>query len=80
MIKREHYEEIRDQCASLTKDEVDLVLLGQIMASIHLGNVVGPSSKHSPSPRERSRVDFYHHGRKLCQSTFLMLHGVGKVL
>ncbi len=70
---------MRDQCSTLTKDELDLVLLGQIMASIHVSNVVGPTHKHAPTPRKRSRAQFYHHGRPICKVTFLMLHGIGIV-
>ena len=76
-----HFRDIQDQCNSLTKDELDLVLLGQIMANISCLDVVGPRSKHAPSPRQRSRIlVFYHHGAKICRDTFLMLHGVGNDL
>ncbi len=75
----EHYRDVRDQCSTLTREELDLVLLGQIMANIHVCDVVGPQSKHAPSPRQRARLDFRHHGRKICKITHLVLHGVGKV-
>ena len=77
-ITQEHYLDTMERCAELTHDELDLVLLGQLMANIHLSEVVGPQSNHAASPRQVARVDFYHHGRKFCRSTFLMLHGIGK--
>ena len=76
----EHYEDVMGQCAELSKDELDLVLLAQIMAHIQTTNVVGPPSKHSPKVRQRPRLTFSHHGRNVCKATFLMLHGVGKIL
>ena len=43
--------------------------------------VVGLSHKHSPALRRRLRVKaFYHQGSKICRSTFLILHGIGKTL
>ena len=74
----EHYQDIRDQCAELSKDELDLVLLGQIMANINIATVVGPQSKHTPTGRKRPRLSYSHQGRSICKVTFLILHGVGK--
>ena len=77
-ITREHYLDTMERCAELTHDQLDLVLLGQLMANIHLSEVVGPQSNHAASPTQLARVDFHHHGRKFCRSMFLMLHGIGK--
>jgi hypothetical protein len=79
LFDAEYYQAKRDHCLSLTKQELDLVVLGQIMANIHTSSVVGPRYKNAPSPRQRSRVDFYHHGQRICKVTFLILHGIGKV-
>ena len=76
----EHYQTLRDACSEMIRDELDLVVLGQIMSFVHNTGVVGPQSKHAPSPRQRHRVEFAHHGRTICKATFLMLHGIGKKL
>ena len=76
----DHYRDNIDQCSSLTKDELDLVLLGQIMANISSSSIVGPRSRHAPTPRKTAWLKFHHHGQTVCRTTFLMLHGVGKVL
>ncbi len=75
---RRHFEDIRDQCAVLTRHELDLVILGQIMGNIFNEDAVGIRSRHALTPRQRSRVVFYHHGFRICKRTFLQLHGVGK--
>ena len=69
---------MRDQCCVLTKDELDLVLLSQIMACIHTWGVIGPQHKHTPRPRQKARIEYCHQGRSICRATFLMLHTVGK--
>ena len=66
-----------DQCATLSRCELDLVIMAQIMANIRKDDV-GPRSDHGPNPRQRATVTFYHEGFRCCIKTFLMLHGIGK--
>ena len=47
----EHFTEMRDQCYELTHDELDLFLMGQIMAST--------------VKKERNSSHFYHLGEKV---------------
>ena len=67
----------RDE-GSVQRAQLDLVLLGQIMACIHTWGVIGPKHKHTPSPRQKARMEYCHQGRSICRATFLMLHEVGK--
>ena len=77
---RAEYVRRRDEAHQLTRDELDMVVLGQIMACICMGSVVGPSHHHAPTQRQRTRTNvFYHLGKKIYRSTFLVLHGIGKV-
>ena len=69
----------QDECAELTWDQLDLVILGQIMANITLDDV-GRKSGHTPVSRTRSYVAFYHHGYRICRDTFLQLHGIGNTV
>ena len=48
----------QDECAELTWDQLDLVILGQIMANITLDDV--GKSGHTPVSRTRSYVAFYY--------------------
>ena len=70
----------RDEANQLTRDELDMVVLGQIMAFTCMNEVVGPSHHHAPTQRQRARANtFFYHGKKVCRNTFMALHGIGKV-
>ena len=71
---------MRETCALLTRDELDLVLLGQIMAHICNEADIGSRSHKDLSPRLRALVRFYHLGWPICQKTFFKLHGIGMFL
>ena len=69
----------RDEHLQLTRDQLDMVVLANIMAGICVEDVVGPSHNHAATQRQRTRVKFFYHlGKKICRSTFLVLHGIGK--
>ena len=67
-----HYESVRLQCKELSRDELYLVLLGQISAL--LSNNQATNSKKA---RQRSNMAFYHGGVRICRTTFQKLHGIG---
>ena len=55
-----------------------MVMLGQIKAFTCMENVVGPSHKHAPHQRQRTRVQtLMHAGKRVCKETFLALHTIG---
>ena len=75
---RGYYISKRDEANALSRDELDMVVMGQIMAFVSMDNVVGPSHKHAPHQRRMTRVKtFFHHGMKICRETFMALHGIG---
>ena len=61
MFTREH-EDCRQQCAALTRDELDLVLLGQIMVLLSNDAETGARSTKAPTPRQQSAMLFHHGG------------------
>ena len=79
-FSKDYFQELRDQCATFSKEELDLVILGQIMAHHHGEDTVGERSKHPSAMRQRSRMDFFHQGRRICRATFLKLHGIGMIV
>ena len=76
---REQYEDIRDQCAELSHELLDGIVIGQIMAHIANGTIVGLRNRHTPSARKRAHMIFYHHRVRICKETFLHLHGIGTI-
>ena len=75
----EHYQTIRASAAELTWNELNMVLLGQVMALTSCDSQTLNSSvhRHAPKERERSTTAFHHHGHRVCKTTFRFLHGVG---
>ena len=66
-FSREHAMPSRANAAQLTRNELDMVLLGQLMAFT-------PCSEQH---QERNRAVFYHEGNKICKNTFWFLHNIG---
>ena len=74
----EHYIERRAQCSFLTKDELDLVLMGFISSAILDSEAVIDGRHQNPAKRRRITMGYKHHGKDVCRKTFLFLHGIGK--
>ena len=58
----------RNDCAELSKQELDLVILGQL----------GAFEKGSTPQSSRLRSSFYMSGSRVCKRAFLFVHGVGE--
>ena len=69
---RAHYEAVRADCAALSSNELDLVLMGQIMALLSNSSLTQTSAI-----RQRANMAFYHGGIQICGRTFWKLHGIG---
>ena len=57
--------------ADLTHDELDLVVMGQVMAGCF------SSETFRKQERSRSFTIFHRNGARICQKTFLFLHTMG---
>ncbi|XP_064383600.1 uncharacterized protein LOC135332176 [Halichondria panicea] len=71
-------EDVRSQCASLSHDELDMVLLGQIMATSNNRDTVVTASGHKKSPRQKAYTRYFHQGLIVCAKMFLFFHGVSR--
>jgi len=74
----EHFIERRAQCSFLTKDELDLVLMGFISSAMLDSDVVKDGRHVNPAKRRRLTMAYKHHGKEVCRKTFLFLHDIGK--
>ena len=72
-----HCQEVRDQCRELTRSELDLVVMGQLLALTHSGHVT-QAKKHIQKERTRSFTYFKHGGHTICIKTFCFLHTIGQ--
>ena len=76
ILSRDDFYDRRNNCQELSSAELDLVILGVIQSSLHCGDVSlsGRKGKH----RERTRMVFFYHGRRICKETFLFLHSASR--
>ena len=78
LFSLEHFIEMRAQCSFLTKDELDLVLMGFISSSMLDSDAVKDGCHQHSAKRRRITMAYKHHGIEVCKKTFLFPHGIGK--
>ena len=65
LFTREHYQTMRADAAALTWSELNMVVMGEVMALTTMGS-------------HNQTTIFQHRGHRVCRKTFLFLHGMGK--
>ncbi len=74
----DYYRSVRSQMAEMTHTELDLVVMGQIMAHIHSTPNTSTSKCHRKATEcKRTMVTFTHLSYHVCRSTFLFTHNIG---
>lgn len=74
----DHYTELRAQSSFLTKDELDLALMGSIMCTVVKDDWVR-DGRHKPTKRRKLTTMIYmHETHEVCKKTFTFLYGIGK--
>ena len=76
---KKHYLATRANAQQLERKELDMVVMGQVMAFTFCSQVPQNISKHrhQVKQRERNASAFYHNGLRVCKRTFLFLHDIG---
>ena len=74
----EHYRSLRSTFAELSHDELDLIVLGQIMALTFQSSLLQGHHSYSPTERKITYTQLYHQGHRVCQHTFLFIHTIGR--
>lgn len=72
-----HVLDVRLSMRALTRDELDLVVMGQLMAGANISESVSTKSYHRPAMRQKAYTSFFHQGKPICQSMFVFLHCIG---
>ena len=70
-ITLDHYRSVRSQMAELSHDELDLAIMGQVMAGTF------DDSTFLSKEKKKGYTFFFHHGVRICQKTFLFVHTIG---
>jgi len=68
----------RAQCFFLSRDQLDMLLLGSVVCTICEDDDVGVRSGHKPTKRQRTTIEYVHKAYSVCRKTFTFLHGVSK--
>ena len=75
---REYFRSTRANAASLSWNELNMSVMGQIMALTSCGSrTLTCPHHHQPRQRERAATTFLHQGLRICKTTFLFLNGIG---
>jgi hypothetical protein len=61
----------------LTTHELDLVIMGQLLANNNNSLTVVTESRHQLMERKKAYTTFYHQGRRVCPTMFRFLHRIG---
>ena len=77
LFPREHYTSMRNNCAKMTRAELDMAVLGQLSAFTNSSSDNVTTSHHVSKSRKRSYCQFYHSGQRICQITFCQLFNIG---
>ena len=78
MFSSEYYQQYRAQALFLSKELLDMALIGSIAATVCEDDDVGVRSGHRPAKRQRTTIQYMHKGYQVCQNTYNFLHSVGK--
>jgi len=69
---------MRAQASIMTRQELDLVLLGSFMTTMHDHEATVARGRHKPAKRQIVSSYFMHNGYSVCMQTFGFLHAIGK--
>lgn len=61
-----HIKEVRMHCQELSHGELDLLILGQLLAFMNNSDTVSVESRHSATARVRPYCSYHHQGKLVC--------------
>ena len=73
----EHFVDMRSQASVMIHQELDLVLMGSLMTTLHDHDTTVARGRHKPVKRAKITSHFMHNGYHVCIHTFAFLFGIG---
>ena len=64
-------------CFKLTRSELDMVGLGQLMAGMNSDTTTNTASGNRGKDRQRASCTFHHQGKPICKKMFKFIHTLG---
>ena len=74
----DHVLSVRASCSELTRSELDMVVMGQLMAGMDNDTTTNTLSRNVAKDRQRASYSFYHQGKPICEKMFRFLHNIGE--
>ena len=72
-----YIQDIRSQCFQLSRQELDMLLFGQLLANADKTEITCTEWRHSPHVRSRMSCSYRHQGKSICLRTLLFIHTTG---
>ena len=70
----DHLLSVRASCFELTCSELDMVVMGQLMAGMNDDTTTNTASGHRGKDCQRASCTFHHQGKPICEKVFKFLH------
>ena len=70
LFPHEHFVDMRSQASVMTHQELDPVLMGSIMTTLHDHDTTVACGRHKPVRRTKITSHFMHSGYSMCIHTF----------
>ena len=74
----DHLMSVRSSCSELSCSELDMVVMGQLMAGMDDTSMTNPHSRNREKTRQRVVYSFYHQGKQVCENMFRFLHTISE--
>ena len=68
---------VRGSCSELGQAELDMVVMGQLMAGMNDNPTTNPVSRNRTRERRRAHYSLLHRGQPVCEKMFRFLHNIG---
>ena len=72
----DHLLSVGASCSELTRSELDMVVMGQLMAGMNDDSSTNPHSRNRED-RQRASYTLHHQGKQVCEKMFRFLHSIG---
>ena len=69
---------VRSSCLELSHGELDMAIMGQLVAGMNTSPTVSVAAWHNEVDREKMYTALFHQGKPVCLRMFQFIHTVGK--
>ena len=69
---------VRSSCLELSHGELDMAIMGQLVAGMNTSPTVSVAARHKEVDREEMYTALFHQGKPVCLRMFQFIHTVGK--